>query len=297
MSAPAPARTSATAAAVAVALGCAALLALLTAVVVVRNGTPLPGDLAAHNWSLAHRPPVGLAVARAVTATGTGVLPYAMVLVAGLVAAAGRTAGALPAGGAEGEAMDGARRTDARDAATGLLPTERVAATRASGSDVDAHAPRRPVRRVSGLARGVSGAPVRSALAALAFLLLGQVLRYGLMEAVGRERPPLADWATHASGYSFPSGHAATSALVAGILGWALLRRVRRAALRRAVCVVLVCWALAVGLSRVYLGVHWAGDVVAGWLFAASFIAVAIACTPLLRTSIRLPEVAALRSR
>lgn len=60
-----------------------------------------------------------------------------------------------------------------------------------------------------------------SAVAALAVLLLGQGLRQALMLAVARPRPPHADWATHASGFSMPSGHSTTSALVAGLVCWA----------------------------------------------------------------------------
>ncbi|GAA1360821.1 hypothetical protein GCM10009612_35050 [Streptomyces beijiangensis] len=233
----------------AVAAGCAALLAVLSVVVVVRNGAPLPGDLGAHSWGLDHRPPVGLAFGRAVTATGTGVLPYVIALAAGLLAVLPRDAAPLPA------------------------------------------------LRGPAFLRGVRGAWICAVAAPLAFLALGQALRFGLMEAVGRARPPAADWVTHASGFAFPSGHATTSALAAGLLGWAVLVRVRRAALHRTVCVLLACWAVAVGLSRVYLGVHWASDVLAGWLFAACLIAVGVALAPLLRTSIRLPEAAATSSR
>ncbi|WP_392842267.1 phosphatase PAP2 family protein [Streptomyces sp. LN500] len=120
------------------------------------------------------------------------------------------------------------------------------------------------------------------AAGALAFLLLGQALRLGLMESIGRPRPAVGDWATHASGFAFPSGHATTSALMAGLLVAAIghrawLRRARAATSGRsigtaAVAVLLGCWAAAVGMSRVLLGVHWVTDVVAGWLFAAVWL-------------------------
>ncbi|MEV0090836.1 phosphatase PAP2 family protein [Streptomyces sp. NPDC050738] len=247
MNTPARERPPKPTAPVLVAAGSAALLALLAVVVAVRNGAPLPGDLAAHTWSLDHRPPVALAVARAVTATGTGAVPYVIAAVAGLLAAVPRTT-----------------------------------ATSQPGRTAVA----------SGAGRG----SVLAVAAALAFLALGQVLRFGLMKAVGRPRPPVADWATHASGSAFPSGHATTSALAAGLLGWALLagsRRIRRPGPRRTVCVLLAGWAVAVGLSRVYLGVHWVADVIAGWSFAMCWIAVGIALAPLLRSSIRIPKATA----
>ncbi|MEW1722129.1 phosphatase PAP2 family protein [Streptomyces sp. NPDC093109] len=109
------------------------------------------------------------------------------------------------------------------------------------------------------------------AAGALAFLLAGQALRYGVMSALARPRPPVADWATSASAFSFPSGHATTSALMAGLLVWGVARR-GRTVLTYALCALVVCWAVAVGLTRIYLGVHWATDVLGGWLFAGAWI-------------------------
>ncbi|MER6529743.1 phosphatase PAP2 family protein [Streptomyces sp. NPDC001508] len=63
---------------------------VLAAVVAGAHGAPLFPDEALLHWSLGHRPAVALAAARGLTATGTGVLPYALVVVAALVA--GRTA-------------------------------------------------------------------------------------------------------------------------------------------------------------------------------------------------------------
>ncbi|MFD4947695.1 phosphatase PAP2 family protein [Streptomyces sp. NPDC058239] len=129
------------------------------------------------------------------------------------------------------------------------------------------------------------------AAGALTFLLLAQGVRYGLMELIARPRPPLGDWATHASGFAFPSGHATTSALMAGLLLTALGLRTRGGTgprpLRTAVAVLVVCWAAAVGVSRVLLGVHWATDVLAGWLFATVWIGLG---TALIRKALPLPQ-------
>ena len=98
-----------------------------------------------------------------------------------------------------------------------------------------------------------------------------QALRYGVMELVRRPRPPHAFWATHATGWSFPSGHATTAAVTAGLLVLAVTARGPRRA--TALRLVIGCWGLLVGLSRVYLGVHWLSDVVGGWLFATGWLA------------------------
>lgn len=117
-----------------------------------------------------------------------------------------------------------------------------------------------------------------SAVAALAVLLLGQGLRQALMLAVARPRPPHADWATHASGFSMPSGHSTTSALVAGLVCWAAAHSARRM-LRWCVWGLALLWAAGIGLTRIYLGVHWPSDVIAGWLLAAAYLAATAAVT------------------
>ncbi|MFE2493159.1 phosphatase PAP2 family protein [Streptomyces scopuliridis] len=128
-----------------------------------------------------------------------------------------------------------------------------------------------------------------AAAGALVFLLAGQAARYGLLAAVARPRPPMADWLTHASGFAFPSGHTTTSALAAGLLIWGLVRLGRRSHaipgwLRGVLIALLVCWAVAVGLSRIYLGVHWATDVVGGWLYAATWLGLGASFIPARRS-------------
>jgi membrane-associated phospholipid phosphatase len=94
---------------------------------------------------------------------------------------------------------------------------------------------------------------------------------------VGRPRPPMHIWLTSVSSSSFPSGHATQSlgtfsaiALVCG----ALLTAARRPGI--ALAVVL---AGGIGWSRVYLGVHWTTDVLAGWLAAACWVALVAGLT------------------
>jgi membrane-associated phospholipid phosphatase len=115
----------------------------------------------------------------------------------------------------------------------------------------------------------------RLAVAAAGTLLAGQAVRFAFVEAVHRARPPAGDWAVHVSGAAFPSGHTTTSAITAGLLAWAVLRSTRAAG-TRAIAVALLCvaWAMAVGVTRVVLGVHWPTDVLGGWLLATCWLAV-----------------------
>ena len=98
----------------------------------------------------------------------------------------------------------------------------------------------------------------------------------GLVELVinfllHRTRPPIADWLSAASRNSFPSGHATTATLFALFSAWALSNRIRRGWPLMMMRIGAVGFVLAVGWSRIWLGVHWPSDVLGGWLFAIAW--------------------------
>ena len=86
-------------------------------------------------------------------------------------------------------------------------------------------------------------------------------------ELVARARPDIVDRLVPASNASFPSGHAANSAIVYLTLAALASQVVRDRAGRRYLIGAAVLLTGAIGTSRVYLGVHWASDVMAGWCF------------------------------
>lgn len=126
-------------------------------------------------------------------------------------------------------------------------------------------------------ARKVSAA----VLGVLALVWAGEYAAVNLVKAgVGRPRPPVHLWLVPAHGGSFPSGHAANATLVgvAAVLVTCALTRRRPV---RVVVGVLACTTiLAVGFSRVELGVHWTSDVICGSLLAATWFAVVVGSFP-----------------
>lgn len=84
---------------------------------------------------------------------------------------------------------------------------------------------------------------------------------------VGRARPAVIDHLVQVHSASFPSGHSANSAIVYLTLATLITQIIDRPALRWYVIVVTVLLVTAIGCSRVYLGVHWPSDVLAGWSF------------------------------
>ncbi|MCW8085142.1 phosphatase PAP2 family protein [Sabulicella glaciei] len=113
----------------------------------------------------------------------------------------------------------------------------------------------------------------QAAMLVLLSIASGVVVSHGLKWGFGRPRPDLVPHGQSVYSQSFPSGHAMLSAIVYLTLG-ALLSRVQER--RRAKVYPLVVAALLVlliGFSRVYLGVHWPSDVLAGWAVGAGWAA------------------------
>jgi undecaprenyl-diphosphatase len=94
-----------------------------------------------------------------------------------------------------------------------------------------------------------------------------------LLEAVKRlvDRPRPLVWKFEDFGSSFPSGHAAGS-LAFCLLSLALIGRLMRpGSARLALTIALIALPFATGLSRVYLGVHYFSDVLAGWFLGTAW--------------------------
>lgn len=104
-------------------------------------------------------------------------------------------------------------------------------------------------------------------LAALGSLGVNTLLK----TSFDRSRPDLVPHHTAVYTASFPSGHAMAAASIYLTLGALLARLEARRRVKTYILLVAGLLALLVGISRVYLGVHWPTDVLAGWAAGAGW--------------------------
>jgi len=104
-----------------------------------------------------------------------------------------------------------------------------------------------------------------AALFLAAALTGGTALSTGLKQIFSRVRPDLVDHMDRTFTSSFPSGHATVGMLAYLTLAAVAVRFVPRHSVRVFLPAAAIALAVIIGASRVYLGVHWPSDVLAGW--------------------------------
>lgn len=112
-------------------------------------------------------------------------------------------------------------------------------------------------------------------------ILGGELLNLLLKEWIHRPRPEMVLY--HVRGYSFPSGHAMVSLVAYGLITYLLCLKKRSWKVRTTLmcgCAIVV---LLIGLSRIYLGVHYFSDVIAGFAAGGVWLSTCITATELVR--------------
>lgn len=115
-------------------------------------------------------------------------------------------------------------------------------------------------------------------ISALDSVIVNSIIKH----IVKRDRPNILRLVSE-SGYSFPSGHAMISVCVYGFLFYLAMVRIKNKYLRWVSCFVLGFLIFGIGISRVYVGVHYASDIIAGYALAGIEIILLIQCEDLIK--------------
>lgn len=114
------------------------------------------------------------------------------------------------------------------------------------------------------------GLPV--SLASLGGLAIYKPMKHFFLRA----RPDVALHLVEQGGYSFPSGHSTTSVVVYGLLFYLIRKHCKNETLKNILSAVCLAFALLIGPSRIYVGVHWPTDVLCGWLIGLGVLLLSI---------------------
>jgi undecaprenyl-diphosphatase len=106
----------------------------------------------------------------------------------------------------------------------------------------------------------------RTALFAAGIAITGEMVNTTMKYAFNRPRPTVVPHLRDVFSSSFPSGHAMESAIVYLTLGAILMRVAERRVTKLYILGIAMLLTFLVGVSRVYLGVHYPTDVIGGWI-------------------------------
>lgn len=102
------------------------------------------------------------------------------------------------------------------------------------------------------------------------------VLVVSIKHLVGRHRPPEVSRLVVEQSLSYPSGHTVSTTVVVGIVAITVIPHLHSRWIRVTATAFAVTFAIAVGLSRVYLGAHWFTDVLAGWTVSLLWLTICV---------------------
>lgn len=109
-------------------------------------------------------------------------------------------------------------------------------------------------------------------LAALTGLAIYKPMKHVFL----RERPDVMYHLVEQGGYSFPSGHSTSSVIVYGLLLYLIRKHCKNETLKNVLSAICLIFAVCIGPSRLYVGVHWFTDVLAGMCFGLAVVAIYI---------------------
>lgn len=102
-------------------------------------------------------------------------------------------------------------------------------------------------------------------------LIIITILNLFLKNIVERPRP-IGYRLIDETGYSFPSGHSMISAAFYGLIIYFIWKNVKNTKLKYVLCMLLSIFIVLIGISRIYLGVHYASDVLGGFTISIAYL-------------------------
>lgn len=105
-----------------------------------------------------------------------------------------------------------------------------------------------------------------------AVLISGEIISFLLKLLIHRQRPDSIFSLILEDGYAFPSNHAVMSIIFYGAISYFIYKICRKTWQKVALLAVFIALIFLIGFSRIYLGVHWVSDVIAGWLIGFSIL-------------------------
>ena len=109
-------------------------------------------------------------------------------------------------------------------------------------------------------------------------LILATLFNQALKHVIQRPRPSKYN-IINESGYSFPSGHSMISMAFYGFLIYLIHKNIKNKYLKTLLITILSLLIIAIGLSRIYLGVHYLSDVIGGFIIAIIYLVIYIKIT------------------
>ena len=103
-------------------------------------------------------------------------------------------------------------------------------------------------------------------------------LHHGFKYLFARPRPPSLIQYANIESFSFPSGHAISSLCLYSAIAWILSNRTENTAAKAGIWIAAAILIFLIGLSRVYIGIHYPSDLIAGFIAAAVWTTAVISC-------------------
>lgn len=119
----------------------------------------------------------------------------------------------------------------------------------------------------------------KSYLLIILVTLVSSVVNLIIKNIIRRDRPDKINWLITESNFSFPSGHSMMATVFYGFLAYLLCKSKINKSVKIIILIMLLLLILLIGISRIYLGVHYTSDVIGGFLWGSTLLILIIGLT------------------